>query len=192
MDDLNSERTLPPARMMRFDRMSELFHRMPELGQFMTARPEAHEGYRQFLERLRGSTTPEDGIVFAAFAVQPQDAIAWGYESVRALSEVSADDQALAAAITDWLGTPDTERRWRALQIALFAPRRTAMVYLGLAVGWSGGPLAPNDLVSVPAWRAARAVSSGVLRAVGQGTPDERAARLGAAFDRAAGLFRIN
>lgn len=192
MDDLNSEQTLPPARVMRFDRMAELFHSMPELGQFMTARPEADEGYRQFLDRMRGSGTPEDAVVFAAFAAQPRDAIAWGYDSVSALVQMTEEDHALAHAVADWLQAPDTDRRWRALQMALFAPRRTAMVYLGLAVGWSGGPMAPNDLVSVPAWRAARAVSSGVLRAVGQGAGEDRAARLALALDRAAGLFRIN
>jgi len=192
MDDLNSEQTLPPARVMRFDRMAELFQVMPELGQFMIGRPEADEGYRQFLDRLRLSETPEDAVVFAAFATQPRDAIAWGYDSVTALVQLSDADRVLAQAVADWLGAPDTDRRWRALQLAMFAPRRTAMVYLGLAVGWSGGPLAPNDLVSVPAWRAARAVSSGVLRAVGQGAQEDRAARLALALDRAAGLFRIN
>lgn len=193
MDDLNSEQTLPPARAIRFDRVSDLYAAMPEIGKFIETRPEADEGYRGFLERLRGSGTPEDAVTFTAFSLQTRAAIRWGLDCVSALApDVTPEDGHLMGAVEHWLVDGSQDHRWGALQSALFAPRRSAAVYLGLGVGWSGGPLAPNDLVTVPAWRAPRAVSTAIMRAVGQTRTESRAASLDFVLDRAAGLLRIN
>lgn len=193
MDDLNSEQTLPPARAIRFDRVSELYGAMPEIAKFIQSVPEADEGYRGFLERLRASETPEDAVTFTAFSLQTKAGIRWGVECVQALvPEMPAEDSQLMGMISDWLTNGSAENRWKALEVALFAPRRSAAVYLGLAVGWAEGPLAPNDLVTVPAWRSPRAVSSAIMRAVGQTRTENRTASLDFVLDRAAGLLRIN
>lgn len=193
MDDLNSEQTLPPARAIRFDRVADLFSELPQIGDFMDQRPEEDEGYRGFLERLRASKTPEDAVTFTAYAIEPNAAIQWALDSVLAIQpELTPDDTLLVNWIAEWLEEPSTEARWKTLQMAMFATRRTPAVYLGLAVGWSGGPLAPNDLVTVPAWRAPRAIGSAVLRAIGQVHSDHREASMDHVLDRAAGLFRIH
>ncbi|WP_052249792.1 hypothetical protein [Tateyamaria sp. ANG-S1] len=193
MDDLNSEQTLPPARATRFDRVDDLFREMDKITAFMTERPAPEEGYRAFFQRVRVSQTPEDAVTFICFAVETPEAIQWALDSILDLQpDLSAEDTQLVNWIAAWLDDQSTENRWKTMQMALFAPRKTAIVYLGLAVGWSGGPLAPNDLVSVPAWRTPRAISSAVLRAIGQTHADHRCASLNQMMDRAAGLLRVS
>lgn len=193
MNDLNSEQTLPPTRATRFDRVVDLFDELPEISKFLQERPTDDEGYRAFLERLRQSDTPEEAVTFTSFAIDPRAAIQWGLDCVLALQpDLTPEDTTLVNWISDWLDEPNAETRWKTLQLALFAPRRTSAVYLGLAVGWSGGPFAPNDLVEVPPWRAPQAVSAAVLRAIGQIHTDHRDASLDHVLDRAAGLFRIH
>lgn len=193
MDDLNSEQTLPPTRAIRFDRVSELYEAMPEIAKFIETPPEAEEGYRGFLERLRASDTPEDAVTFTAFALQSKAGLRWGLDCVLSLApEMPPEDAKLIEGIQEWLSAPSQENRWKTLEVALFAPRRSAAVYLGLAVGWSEGPLAPNDLVTVPPWRSPRAITSAIMRAIGQTRTENRAASLDFVLDRAAGLLRIN
>lgn len=193
MDDLNSEQTLPPTRAIRFDRVTELYAEMPEIERFFETLPFKDEGYRGFLERLRASETPEDAVTFTAFALQPKAGIRWGLDCVLSLvPDLSPEDTRLENCISEWLDDRSDEKRWKTMQAALFAPRRSAAVYLGLAVGWSGGPLAPNDLVTVPAWRSPRAISTAIMRAIGQTRTENRAAGLDFVLDRAAGLLRIN
>jgi len=193
MDDLNSEQTLPPARAIRFDRVNDLYAEMPEITKFIQSPPEDEEGYRGLLGRLRVSQTPEDAVTFTAFALEPRAAIQWGLDCVLSLiPEMPPEDTRLVNLISEWLDDETSENRWKALELALFAPRRSPAVYLGLAVGWSGGPLAPNDLVTVPPWRSPRAVSSAVMRAVGQMRTEHRGESLDFVLDRAAGLFRLN
>ena len=142
---------------------------------------------------LRASQTPEDAVTFTAFALQPKAAVQWGLDSVLSVQgDLSAEDTQIVNGVVEWLRTQTTEARWKTFQMALFAPRKTAAVYLGLAVGWSGGPLAPNDLVTVPSWRTPRAVSSGVLRAIGQVGTENRKGNLDQVLDKAAGLFRVH
>ncbi|WP_299733451.1 hypothetical protein [uncultured Tateyamaria sp.] len=193
MDDLNSEQTLPPARAIRFDRVNDLYAEMPEIAKFIETPAEDDDGYRSFLERLRASQTPEDAVTFTAFALQAKAGIKWGMECVASLiPDMAPEDTKLMNLVSEWLDDPTSENRWKTLEVALFAPRRSPAVYLGLAVGWSGGPLAPNDLVTVPAWRAPRALSSAVMRAVGQMRTEHRGESLDFVLDRAAGLFRLN
>ena len=193
MNDLNSEQTLPPTRATRFNRVSDLYAEMPEIANFIDNQPQAEDGYRSFLERLRASHTPEEAVTFTAFALQSKTGIQWALDCVLALSpELPPEDTRLVNLISEWLEDGSDVNRWKTLEVALFAPRRSSAVYLGLAVGWSGGPLAPNDLVTVPAWRSPRAISSAVMRAIGQVRTEKRGESLGFVLDRAAGLFRLN
>lgn len=193
MDDLNSEPTLPPIRATRFDAINSLFDELPQLSEFMVERPQSGEGYRGFLERLRTSATPEDAIIFTAFAITPKSAIQWALDCILTLQpEQPWSDTQLMNWITAWLEDPKPETRWKALELSLFATPRSPIVQLGLAVGWSGGPLAPNDLVEMPAWRAPRAISAAVLRAIGNLPAEQRSTGIEYALDRAAGLFRVH
>ncbi|MGR3467476.1 MAG: DUF6931 family protein [Shimia sp.] len=191
LPDLDNDKTMPPQRALRFDRPAVLYREMPEVAHFTKSRPEASEDSFTFLDRLRGSTTPEDAVTFIAFAIEPRLAIQWGVTCVKDVSAYMADEERqLLAWIDGWLENPTPQNRWRILQVALFNGTRSPAVYLGLAVGWSGGPYAPNDPVRLPPWRAPRAVNSAVLRALGQVGLENRSVALARILDLASNYLR--
>lgn len=192
IDDQSGDLTVPPVQALRFASPTDLYRTIPEVAGFTKHRPELEEDALSFFERLRSSTTPEDAVTYSAFATEAHVAVAWGAEAIRiTLPDVPAHDQHLLNMISSWLDYPTTENRWHVMQTALFAPNRSAAVYLGLAVGWSGGALAPNDPVVVPAWRTPKAVNASVLRTVGQVGLANRSVSLARVLDLAAGLFRV-
>ncbi|MEL6915894.1 MAG: hypothetical protein AAFP13_15475 [Pseudomonadota bacterium] len=186
------DQTIPPIRTLRFDRPADLYAGLPEVAGFTKHRPEAEEDAFAFFERLRASTTPEDAVTYTAFAAEPELAVGWGLEAVRrTIAQMPADEEQLLNWIAQWRENPSAENRWKVLQVALFAPRRSPAVYLGLAAGWSGGPFAPNDPVRIPSWRTPRAVNAAVLRSIGQVGLEQRSVCLARVLDLAAGLFRV-
>ena len=193
MDDLNSEKTLPPERATRFDAVQQLFEELPELENFIADRPDASEGYRKFLDRLRMSQTPEDAIMFTAFAIAPGTAVNWALDCILSLeTELPLQDRTLIQHIKHWIEEPSCANRWQTLEISLFAPSASPIVQLGLAVGWSTGPFAPNDSITMPAWRTPRAIGAAILKAIGNLPPARRAAALENAVNHAARLFRVH
>ncbi|MCF6445716.1 hypothetical protein [Nereida sp. MMG025] len=192
INDLDQDYTIPPTPALRFANPNELYQKIPEISGFTKHRPTEGEDAFAFFERLRGSTTPEDAITYTSFAVEPVIAINWAMEAVRiTLPEIPPNEMPLFTWVSQWIDHPSAENRWRTMQTALFAPRRSATVYLGLAVGWSGGALAPNDPVTMPEWRCPKAVNAAVLRALGQVSLDQRSVSMARVLDLAAGLFRV-
>ena len=191
-EDPDFDQTIPPQSTLRYDRPFDLYRGIPEIADFTRNRPKEEEDSLDYLERLRFSTTPEDGITFAAFAVEPRTSIQWGVNAIRIVTpEIPPDEVQLMSWIAQWIEHPNSDNRWRTLQVAMFAPRRSPAVYLGMAVGWSGGPLAPNDPVAMPSWRAPRAVNAAVLRSLGQISLNERSTNMARILDLAGGLFRV-
>lgn len=192
LDDTDLEPTVPPARMLRFDRPIDLYRSIPEVAGFTRQRPSEDVDAKAYFEILRRSTTPEDAITFTAFVMQPAVSIRWGLESLHAtIPEFSPEDQQILSWVQQWLDYPSNDNRWRAMQVAMFSPRRTAAVYLGLAVGWSGGALAPNDPVELPPWRTPKAVNAAILRTFGQTALDQRSIAMARILDLASRLFRV-
>jgi len=189
---IDAERTIPPVKSLRFDRPFDLYRELPEVRGFTKHRPSEEDDAFGFFEQLARSTTPEDALTFTAFATEPLAAIKWGLASTQAvLSDLPPEEEQLLHWVAQWVENPTKENRWRTFQVALFAPRRSASVYLGLAVGWSGGPLAPNDPVTVPAWRTPRAVNTAVLRSIGQVGLQQRSVCMQRVLDLAANHFRV-
>ncbi len=167
--DPDDERTRPPVSALRFDTPKQLYDEMPQLRELIELRPTEEETALDFLNRLASSATPEDAITFTAFAVQPKIAVWWGYECLRNLrSDFSAVDRQLLEMVARWSANGGTALRYQIMQTALFAENRTAAVMLGLAAGWSGAQIAPNDPAPVPPGRTPRAISSAVLSALAQ------------------------
>jgi len=187
----DQDKTQPPLSALRFETPSELFHAMPQLGRLTQNRPRAEEDGLAFLMRLRASTTPEDAVTFSAFAAQPKMAIWWGYECLRlATRALGAEDRRMMELVATWTTYPDNENRFRTAREALFAPVRSPAVFLGLAVTWSGGAIAPNDPAPVPDHRAPRAINSAVLSCLSGAALAERPVYLARFIDLAAPLFR--
>ena len=192
MEDEEEEATRPPSTAMRHGTPGELFAALPEVRQMMTSRPREGEGVREFMIRLRDSATPEEVVTFTAFAAQPAMAIWWGYSCLREMAEImSSEDRGLMEMIAVWSGSPDHANRWRVMKAALYAPTPSPVVQLALAVGWSGGSIAPNDPAPVPAWRAPRAVNTAVLSAIAQVSLDERERKLSRFVELAGRMFDV-
>lgn len=187
-----TEKTQPPSTVLRYPTPAELFKAMPALGEMCQHRPREDELAGAFVARLRGSTTPEDAITFTAFAVRPKMGVWWGYECLRSIPEnLSREDRELMEMIATWTRYADNENRYRVMKVAMWAPKRTPTVHLGLAVGWSGGPVAPNDPAPVPPSRTPRAISAAVLSCAAQGDLSRRSVALARFIDLAEGLFRV-
>jgi len=164
-DDLPGDRTVPPIAVLRYPTPTELYAGIPQVGQLISPIPHDDETMAAFFVRLRSSTTPEDAVALVAFAVRPKMAIWWGYECVRSLSdELPEGDADIMRAVAGWMNHSSPENRWLAMQMGLFAPSPTPAVHLALAVGWSGGPVAPNDRARVPVWRCPNAVIAAVQK----------------------------
>ena len=189
---LEPDKTQPPVAALRFEAPSELYQQMPQVGQLTLHRPREEEGPLDYLARLRASTTPEEAVTYTAFAALPKMGVWWGYECLRLSGEeLHHEDRKLVELVANWTQYPDNENRYRVMQAALYAPVRTPAVYLGLAVGWSGGPIAPNDPAGVPLHRAPRALNTAVLSCLARADLQTRSVRLARFIDQAATLFHV-
>lgn len=187
-----AEKTRPPVSPLRFESPTELYEQMPQVAQLTLHRPHANEGASDYLFRLRGSTTPEEAVTYTAFAAQPKMGVWWAYECLRLSGdELSAADRHLIEMVANWTQHPDNENRYRAMKAALYAPVRTPAVYLALAVGWSGGGIAPNDPAPVPPSRGSRALNTAVLSCLAKSDIPSRPIRLARFIDQAAVLYHV-
>lgn len=167
---MDGDRTRPPEPSLRFGTPSDLYAAMPELAELTQARPRPAEGYVDYLTRLSSSTTPEEAVTFTAFAAKPRQAIWWAHECLRLVSaDLAPAEIALMAQVTEWIEAPTTWLRQSLMNEALWFPSRTPVVYLALATGWSGGPIAPNDMTRTPPALMPRMLNSAVLSALAQG-----------------------
>lgn len=188
----DGDSTRPPLTALRHEMPFVLYREMPQLAQLTQHRPRETEDGIDYLMRLRASTTPEEAVTFTAFAALPKMAIWWGYECLRQSAEgFSAPDRVLMELVATWTSYPDNENRYRCMREALFAPVATPAVHLGLAVGWSGGQIAPNDPAQVPPHRTPRAINTAVLSALAKSGLMQRSVQLARFIDQAAVLFRV-
>lgn len=186
------EKTQPAISALRYETPSELYAAMPQIRTLMQHRPQDDESAVAFLARLRSSTTPEEAVTCTAFAARAKMAIWWAYECLRTMpTELSQPDRALMEMIAHWTTNPVDANRYRAMREALYAPKKTPAVFLGLAVGWSGGAIAPNDPATVPIFRAPRAINSAVLSCLAHVSLDQRPIHLARHIDLGASLFRV-
>ena len=185
MNELEDEKTRPPQSSTRHIKALDLFNEFPQMSHFISRTPKKDNNYHAFTENLKNSKTPEDAIVFLAFAIERRLAIHWGLECVLDLSpSLPPDETQLINWVSEWIDSHTAEARWKTLQVALFAPRSSAAVYLGLAVGWSNGPLAPNDLVTVPKWRTPYAISTAILKSIGLRQPELRSSDINKVLEK--------
>jgi hypothetical protein len=185
------EKTQPPMSALRHETPVALYAAMPMVKKMTQHRPREEESNLDFLERLSNSATPEEALTVSAFAAVPAMAIWWGYECLRLASDdMNQSDRELMELVAHWCSQSDDEHRFRVMSRALYAPKRTPAVYLGLAVGWSGGAFAPNDQAPVAPQRAPRAVNSAVLSSLARAELTQRPVRLARFIDQASALFR--
>jgi hypothetical protein len=188
----NVDKTRPPVSALRYETPFELYAAMPAIKDLTQHRPREDEEALSFLRRLRSTTTPEEAVTYAAFAARPKMSIWWCYECLRTMpEELTNEDRALLELIAVWTTNPETENRYTVMKASLFAPRRTPSVLLGLAVGWSGNQIAPNDPAPVAPHRTPRAISSSVLSCLAKSNLQRRPIHLARFIDLAEALFKV-
>lgn len=188
----DADKTMPPVSALRYATAPELYAAIPQIREMTQNRPREEESNLRYLERLAASTTPEEAVTLTAFAATPKMAIWWAYECLRtAPAELSAADREMLELVAMWTTHPEAENRYRVMRMALFAPIRTPTVFLGLAVGWSGGPIAPNDPAPVPTQRTPRAINSSVLSCLAKADLSARSRRLAHFIKLAERLYRL-
>ncbi|MFV0410652.1 MAG: DUF6931 family protein [Paracoccus sp. (in: a-proteobacteria)] len=186
-----SEKTRPPRRMLRSADPAELFAQIVRLSELVKPRPRADENGLQFLIRLRGSTTPEEAVTYAAFVALPVPAVGWGYECLRMMADhLDAAERPRMHQIADWLNNPTTTRRHEIMREALWAPVRSPSVLLALAVGWAAGGPAPNDAEPSAVHKTPVAINSAVLSCLARSELRQRPVFLARFLDMAETLFR--
>lgn len=186
-----ADKTQPPMSALRYETPFELYANIPQVKNMTQHRPREDEENLDYLARLAGSTTPEEAVTFAAFAAVPAMAIWWAYECLRLASDdMSRSDREVMELVATWCSNAANENRYRVMSRALYAPQRTPAVFLGLAVGWSGGQIAPNDSAHVAVHRAPRAINSSVLSCLARAELAQRPVRLARFIDQSKALFR--
>jgi hypothetical protein len=190
--DPDHDKTRPPMAAVRYESLVDLYAAIPQLAELTQARPRPDDDALSFLTRLRSSTTPEEAVTFTAFAVQPKLAIWWAHECLRLLPDaLSSLDREMMEKVARWIGHGETADRHLIMRDALWAPTRSPGVMLGLAVGWSGGSIAPNDPAPVPLHRSPRAINTAVLSLLAKADMNRRSICLARFIDMAESLFRL-
>lgn len=187
-----SEKTRPPIGALRFETPMDIYAALPQLAELTQHRPRDGEDALAYLGRLRSSTTPEEAVTYTAFCALPQMAIWWAHECLQTMPDfLDSNDRAMMEMIADWTRHPSTGLRHSIMKEALWAPMRSPAVLLGLAVGWSGGHVAPNDTAPVPLYRAPRSINTAVLSCLARSDMTRRPIFLARFIDMAESLFRV-
>lgn len=190
---VDGDETAPPVAALRYSTPAELYAAIPKLAHLTLHSPFEGEDAFSYLMRLAGSSTPEDAITYAAFAAKPNISIWWGLECIRHIYTIeSAEVRSLLSEIAHWTNTPSDTARWSIMRQALYAPRRDPSIFLGLAVGWSGGSVAPNDPMVVPPWRAPQAIDAAVRAALSESSGQRRWEFMGRVIDLAGPQMRAH
>lgn len=190
LDD--ADKTRPPTGALRYETPQDLYAALPQLAELTQHRPRENEDAMVYMGRLRSSTTPEEAVTYTAFAALPQMAIWWAHECLRGMPDhLDARDRAMLEMIGAWVSTPTKDLRHRVMKEALWAQARSPSVMLGLAVGWSGGSVAPNDPAPVPHYRAPRSINSAVLSSLARADLSRRPILLARFIDMAESLYRV-
>ncbi len=189
---LEEEKTRPPAVATRYDTLADLYQAIPQLAEVTQQRPRPEEEALDYLMRLRQSTTPEEAITVTAFAIQPKLAIWWCHECLRNMPDALTPlDRQMMELVASWIGRPDNALRHHVMREALFAPAKSPGVHLALAVGWSGGSIAPNDPAPVHPSRAPKAINTSILSCLARADLSRRPIFLARFIDMAESLFKV-
>lgn len=158
-----------PAPGLRAPLARQVYGSAPEMAADIAVPARDDEHVFDFARRLRLGATPEEAVTLMAYALQPRPAVWWGHECLKALPDLLTEqDRAMLGLCAAWVAEPTEPNRYRALDAGLHAPLRGPGAWLALAVGWSGGSMAPEGLplVAPPPHAMGRAVNAAVLTAL--------------------------
>lgn len=136
---------------IRFESAREVFEAFPSLSEDLKSGPSAEHPVA-FMRALLKSQTPEDALTFCAHTLPRREAVWWGCQCVRQITQVQQgqEDPFLRMA-EKWVREPEDHVRMAALRLGLDSERRHATNWLALAAGWSGGNISVIEGAYIPA-----------------------------------------
>lgn len=158
----------------------ELYDAIPEIEEDVTARPAGHSSV-DFIAALAAGETPEEAITYCAYVLPRRFAVWWGHECLGKLDAMLDDtDRDMLALAAAWVGDPQEDSRYRALNAAMEARVKSPGVWVALGAGWSSGSMAGADVPPVPPppYLTARAINAGLLAALARCEQSARAEHL--------------
>lgn len=170
------------ASRLRFNSARELFEAFPAAGKDMKALP-SDASPVDFCRALLAGKIPEEAVTFCAYLLPRRTAVWWGHECLSQVPDLlDAEDHAMLRLAHDWVGEPEEEHRYAALDAGMAAEQKTPGVWIALAAGWSGGSLAPRGMETVTPqpFLTARAVNAGILSCLARVPLGDRAGVLAA------------
>lgn len=153
---------------LRFEVAQELYDAIPEIEEDVTARPNGHSSV-DFIAALAEGETPEEAITYCAYVLPRRFAVWWGHECLGKIDEMLEDtDREMLGLAAAWVGDPQEDSRYRALNAAMEAKVKSPGVWVALGAGWASGSMAGADVPPVPPppFLTARAVNAGLLAAL--------------------------
>lgn len=178
--DTHAPTTSDPAPGLRFQLAAELFAAVPEMTADVHNTPSEGMHCLDFRRQLLSGETPEEAATFMAYALAPRHAVWWSHECLQATPDLLTDqDKEMLALIASWVGEPDEDHRYAALNAGSAAQPRGPGAWLAMATGWSGGSISAQGLSDIPApgFAMGRALNAGILSALAR-VPQEKRRRM--------------
>ncbi|MEL6519826.1 MAG: hypothetical protein AAFQ66_02620 [Pseudomonadota bacterium] len=177
MSDTKTEPTPDLSRSnFRFATAQDLFDEIPQIADDITARPDGQSTV-DFIKLLVDSPIPEEAITFCAYILPRRFSVWWGHECLKILDQtLDANDAAMLELAAAWVGNPEEESRYAAMDAAMEATSKTPGVWIALGAGWSGGSMVGPETPPVPPapYLTARAVNAGILSVLARVDVSER------------------
>lgn len=164
------------AGRLRFRTAKELFNAFATAADDMKVAP-TEESSVVFCRKLLDGSIPEEAVTFCAYLLPRHIAVRWGHQClVRLVETLDEQDRHMLALAEAWVSEPEEDNRYAALDAAMATQVKTPGVWIALAVGWSGGSLAPRGLsvVTPPPHLTPRAVNTAILAALARVPVDKR------------------
>lgn len=175
--DTYAPTTQDPALGLREQLGQDLVTALPDIGEAIATKPREGQHTLDFLRVLMMGQTPEEAVTLLTYALAPRHAIWWGHECLQAIPDLITDnDRQLMGLAAAWVGEPDEDNRYAALDVGIAAHPRGPGAWLAIAAGWSSGSIAGRGQPDVPAapHLLSRALNACVLTALARVPQDKR------------------
>ncbi|MCA9062712.1 MAG: FHA domain-containing protein, partial [Planctomycetaceae bacterium] len=122
-----------------------------QLSKIVKMPAEPDETAEDFAFRALDSEDVNDSLNFLAFALKKRLAVWWAINCIRAEQAfVSEHDEPLLDLATQWVQNPSETLRRNAMKMAEKAEMSTAAAWVGVAIFWTHGSMAPPEAPAVP------------------------------------------
>lgn len=101
------------------------------------------EGAVAFVRRCQDEGREDSAISFCSYLLQRREAIWWGLGGLSVMEGLAPVEREHLDLVRAWTAKPEEARRRACLDKALESSPKLPTTWLALAVGWSGGSIAP-------------------------------------------------